>query len=52
MTNTVGSRVKWGTSLAEWTVIALDGSEAKIRQTSGWAMAIVFDAPVAELRSL
>ena len=48
----IGSRVSWGTSLAEWAVIALNGSEAKIRQVSGWAAAIVFDAPVAELRSL
>ena len=46
----VGSRVKWGTSLGEWAITALDGDSATIRQCSGWAMAIPFDAPITELR--
>lgn len=48
----VGSRCKWGTSLATWAVLTIDGTVAQIRQVSGWAEAIVFDAPVAELRPL
>lgn len=48
----VGSRVRWGTSLAEWAVVTLDGDTALIRQVSGWASAVPFDAPVAELRLL
>lgn len=45
----VGSRVKWGTSLAEWAIVALSGDTATIRQTSGWAMGVSFEAPVTEL---
>jgi hypothetical protein len=48
----VGSRVRWGTSLGEWSVVALVGRNATIRQVSGWAQAIPFDAPVDELRLL
>ncbi|PZO47083.1 MAG: hypothetical protein DCF15_19515 [Phormidesmis priestleyi] len=48
----VGSRCKWGTSLAEWAVLAIEGATAQIRQVSGWAEAIVFDAPITELRPL
>ena len=48
----IGSRVRWGTSLAEWAIVALSGDTATIRQTSGWAMGIPFDAPVSELRSV
>ncbi len=48
----VGSRCTWGTSLATWAVLTIDGTVAKIRQDSGWAEAIVFDAPIAGLRPL
>lgn len=48
----VGSRCRWGTSLAEWAVLAIEGATAQIRQCSGWAEAIVFDTPIAELRPL
>jgi hypothetical protein len=45
----VGTRCRWGTSLGEWAVVALNGDIAKIRQVSGWAAALTFDAPVSEL---
>ena len=45
----VGSRCQWGTSLAEWAVLSIDGNIAKVRQVSGYAKAIVWDAPVGEL---
>lgn len=48
----IGSRVRWGTSLGEWAIVALDGDSAQIRQVSGWAQAVPFDAPVGELRLL
>lgn len=44
-----GSRCNWGTSLAEWAVLAVSGETAKIRQVSGWARAVVFNVPVSEL---
>lgn len=45
----VGSRCKWGTSLAEWAVLSIAGAMAKVRQCSGWAEAIIWDAPISEL---
>ncbi len=45
----VGSRCRWGTSLAEWVVLSIAGDTAKIRQCSGWNQAMIFDAPVSEL---
>ena len=45
----VGARCRWGSSLAEWSIIAIADEVAKIRQVSGWAEAIEFDAPVSEL---
>ena len=48
----VGSRCEWGTSLAEWVVLSITGDTAKIRQVKGYAQAMVFDAPVAELNLL
>jgi hypothetical protein len=48
----VGTRCRWGTSLGEWAVLAISGNMAKVRQVTGWAEAIIHDAPVAELRLL
>lgn len=48
----VGSRVRWGTSLAEWAVLSITDEQAQIRQVAGWAEALVWDAPISELVSL
>ncbi len=48
----VGARCKWGTSLAEWVVLAVAGDAVKMRQVSGWNQAMIFDAPIAELMLL
>ena len=45
----VGSLVKWGTSLATWTITAMDGAIATIQQVSGWAKNTPFTADVSEL---
>lgn len=45
----IGSRCEWGTSLAEWAVLAIDDNIATIRQVRGWAAAVEFDVSVNEL---
>lgn len=47
-----GSRCRWGTSLAEWSVLNLDGDVANIRQVMGVSQSVIFAAPVAELKLL
>jgi hypothetical protein len=48
----IGSRVQWGTSLAVWAICSISGDTAQIRQTSGWAMAVPFEAPLSELSKI
>jgi hypothetical protein len=48
----VGSRVSWGTSLGQWAIVAIDGDTATIRQTSGYAAAMPFEATLNELKAL
>jgi hypothetical protein len=48
----VGSRCQWGTSLAAWAICSINGDTATIRQCSGWAMAIPFEAPLSELKQI
>ena len=47
-----GARCRWGTSLAEWTVLSIKSDIASVRQCSGWNQAMVFNAPVQELMLL
>lgn len=48
----VGARFRWGTSLAEWVILSIDGDVAKARQVSGWNQAMVFDVPLVEVSLL
>jgi len=48
----VGSRCQWGTSLGLWAITAINGDTATIHQTSGWAMATPFTAPLSELKRI
>ena len=48
----IGSRVEWGTSLAVWAICSISGDTAQIRQCSGWAMAVPFEAPLSELSKI
>ena len=48
----VGSRVKWGTSLGEWAIASINGDMATIRQCSGWAMGVKFEAAISELKKI
>ena len=46
----VGGRCRWGSSLAEWVITAIDGGMTTIHQLSGYAAAVPFSAPLSELR--
>ena len=48
----VGAVVRWGTSLGDWTITALDGALATIHQVSGWAQNSPFTANLEELTAV
>ncbi|NEO34530.1 MAG: hypothetical protein F6K36_29870 [Symploca sp. SIO3C6] len=48
----VGSVVRWGTSIGDWHITALDGAIATIHQVRGWASATPFTANIQELTAV
>jgi Domain of unknown function (DUF3854) len=47
-----GALVKWGTRLGDWVIEAVHGQVAQVRQATGYASRIVWDAPLSELRAV
>lgn len=47
-----GGLVKWGTRLGDWIIESIAGDVAKVRQATGYASRLLWDAPLAELREV